>query len=134
VYSLAHLAALDSSMIAVMTLAADPPRLGKVNQLDYLPIVVERLVKGFDPLKIILFGSLARGDAGAWSDMDLLVVMPEGTDRRRKSVEMHRALFGLPVSIDLVIVFPQDLDRFRNYVGHIIKPALREGKIVYDRG
>ncbi|MBM3270731.1 MAG: nucleotidyltransferase domain-containing protein [Candidatus Sericytochromatia bacterium] len=109
------------------------PRLGKVRQRDYLPAVVERLAKGFAPLKIVLFGSVARGEEGPWSDLDLLVVMPEGTDKRKTAAAMHRALVGgLPVAADIFVVHPADLEKYRDYVGHVVRPALREGEVVYD--
>jgi predicted nucleotidyltransferase len=44
--------------------------------------IVRRIVEAVHPLRIILFGSRARGDARPDSDLDLLVVMPEGTHRR----------------------------------------------------
>ena len=58
--------------------------------------MVERIADGFDPERILLFGSRARGDAKDWSDVDLLVVMPDGTDRREAAVEMGVAVGDLP--------------------------------------
>lgn len=110
-----------------------PARLGQVNQNDFLPSMVERLVREFNPLQIILFGSLARGDADPWSDADLLVVMPEETDRRQAMVAMRRSLAGFPVSKDIFVVYPSTLVRYQDYVGHIVRDALREGKILHDR-
>ena len=49
--------------------------------------LVTQVVRAVSPLKIILFGSAARGQAGPDSDIDLLVVMPEGTHRRRQPNE-----------------------------------------------
>ena len=56
--------------------------------------MVERIADRFDPERILLFGSRARGDAKDWSDVDLLVVMPDGTDRREAAVEMGVAVGG----------------------------------------
>ena len=53
--------------------------------------MVKRLVDGFQPLRVVLFGSCARGDATRGSDVDLLVVMPEGTHTRRAAVAMLSA-------------------------------------------
>ena len=68
------------------------------------PIVarmVECLREEFDPERILLFGSRARGDAGEGSDVDLLVVMPDGTDRRETAIRMRGAaarLSGVPLA------------------------------------
>ncbi|MBM3270429.1 MAG: nucleotidyltransferase domain-containing protein [Candidatus Sericytochromatia bacterium] len=117
-----------------MALESGRPRLGHVNQYDYLPVIVERLVREFDPIRIILFGSLARRDGGPWSDADLLVVMPEGSDRRRLAAAMHRSLADLPVSKDIFVVYPSTIERFRDFVGHIVRDAIREGQVLHDRG
>ncbi|MEW6547372.1 MAG: nucleotidyltransferase domain-containing protein [Bacillota bacterium] len=53
---------------------------------DWVPEIVERLVAGFQPLQILLFGSQARGDASPDSDVDLLVVLPRITNKRETLV------------------------------------------------
>ncbi|MCY3763038.1 MAG: nucleotidyltransferase domain-containing protein, partial [Gemmatimonadetes bacterium] len=59
--------------------------------------LVADVVKSVNPLQIILFGSAARGDAGEHSDIDLLVVMPEGVHRRRTAQKLYREITGLGV-------------------------------------
>jgi len=66
--------------------------------------MTERIVQQFDPLRIILFGSQARGDAGLWSDVDLLVVLPEVTNKREAAVEVRRALANFAISKDIIIL------------------------------
>ena len=68
--------------------------------------MVERIADRFDPERILLFGSRARGDAKDWSDVDLLVVMPDGTDRREAAVEMGVAVGDLPIAKDIVVTTP----------------------------
>ena len=60
--------------------------------------MVDRIVVRFQPSRVVLFGSQARGDANEWSDVDLLVVLPNGTDRRKAAVEIHRTLGDIPVA------------------------------------
>ena len=99
---------------------------------EWLPEVVERIVERFDPLRVILFGSLARGEAGRDSDVDLLVVMPEGVeDERQVTVEILRMLKDLPISKDVVVTTPGELKRRGDLVGTVFRPALREGKVLY---
>lgn len=96
--------------------------------------MAERLVREFDPLKIVLFGSHARGEAGPHSDLDLLVVMPDGVDRRRESVAMLRALADLPVAKDVIVTTPDEIARRGDLVGTVLRPALREGRVIHERG
>lgn len=101
---------------------------------EWLPEVVERIVAGFDPLKVVLFGSLARGEANYHSDVDLLVVMPDGIeDERRVTVGILRALKDLPISKDVVVTTPEEIERRGDLVGTVFRPALREGKVLYER-
>ena len=94
---------------------------------------VERITRQFNPLRIILFGSWARGDARPDSDLDLLVVLPQIENKRRATVEILRALNGLPVSKDVVVTTPEEIARRGDVVGHVLRPALREGKVIYER-
>lgn len=101
---------------------------------DWLPEIVNRLVREFDPLKIILFGSHARGEANMHSDLDLLVVLRSVSPKRREVVEMRRALGDLPVSKDVIVTTPEEIDRRGDLVGTVLRPALREGRVLYERG
>ena len=95
--------------------------------------MVQRLIDHFDPDQIILFGSHARGTAGRGSDVDLLVVMPVTGSRREKRVEMRVALHDIPVAKDILLATPEEMQRDKDLVGTIIRPALREGKVLYAR-
>ncbi len=95
--------------------------------------MVNRIVAGFQPLRILLFGSRARGTDNRWSDVDLLVVMEEVADKRRAAVEMRRTLSDLPVSKDIIVTTPEEIARRGHIVGTVLRAALREGKVVYER-
>ena len=98
-----------------------------------IEIMVTRLVDRFDPDQIILFGSQARGTAGPGSDVDLLVVMPFSGSKRAKQLEMRVALHDIAVAKDIILATPDEVARRRDIVGTIIRPALREGKVLYAR-
>ena len=100
---------------------------------EKLKEIIRRIVAGFDPLKIILFGSHARGEGGPDSDADLLVVMRVEGSKRGKAAEIDLALWGVDLPADIIVVTPEEVERFRDIVGTIIYPALREGKVVYER-
>ena len=101
--------------------------------IDMLPEAIERLVAGFDPLRIIVFGSYARGDAQPESDLDLLVVVAHLGDKRKTAVGMIKALRGLRAAIDVVPTDPDEIARRGETPGDVLRSALREGKAVYER-
>jgi predicted nucleotidyltransferase len=95
--------------------------------------MVNRIVERFDPEKIILFGSHARGDAGPDSDVDLLVVMSVVGSKRDKMVEIGVALHDITLPKDIIVTTPEDFEWRKEIVGTIERPAVREGKVLYAR-
>jgi predicted nucleotidyltransferase len=99
------------------------------------PRVLDRLIQtvvtSVRPLRIILFGSAARGEMGPDSDLDVLVVMPQGTHRRKTAQRLYRQMGGLGVSFDIVVATPEDLESHRSNPGLIYGTILREGVEVY---
>lgn len=100
---------------------------------DFLPSVVERLVQGFHPRRIILFGSFARGDAGPDSDLDLLVVMDHVENKRNTAGDMLDTLADLPVPKDVIVTTPDEIARRGHIIGTVLEPALREGTVLYEQ-
>ena len=100
---------------------------------DYLPEAIELITREFDPLRIILFGSRARGEARADSDLDLLIVLSEIEDKRAVTIDLMRTLSDLPVSKDIVVTTPQEIAERGDVLGQILRPALREGVTIYER-
>ena len=98
---------------------------------DKIEQAVDLIVAAADPLKIILFGSAARGDMGPNSDLDMLVVIAPGQHRRRTAQRIYRDLVGLGFAVDLVVVTSDDLERFRDNPGVVIAAALEEGRELY---
>jgi len=102
---------------------------------EWLPSMVERVAKRFDPVKIIVFGSVARGEANYDSDIDLLVVFDEieKSEKRNVTVEIRRALAHFPVPKDVIVTDVDELRRRGHLVGPMLRPALEEGRVVYER-
>lgn len=92
---------------------------------------MRRIVEVARPDRIILFGSAARGTAGPDSDLDLLVIKRDVPHRGRLAEQIHMNFFGLDASVDVVVATPDDLERFGDKVGSILRPALREGRVIY---
>ena len=97
---------------------------------EILEEIVRRIVKAVQPKKIILFGSAAREEMGPDSDLDLLVVKPCG-HRRRTARKIERSLIGIGIPTDVIVAKPEDIQRYKNTIGLIYRPALREGKTIY---
>jgi predicted nucleotidyltransferase len=119
-----------------MAVAAAPPSGPQPHPAvaGVLPEIIARLVTRFRPEQIILFGSQARGDARPDSDVDLLVVLPHVANKREAMVAMLSALRDLPVAKDVVVTTPDEIERRGHLIGSVLRPALREGRVVYDRG
>lgn len=92
--------------------------------------IVRRIVQVAQPEKIILFGSAARGEMGPHSDVDLLVAKC-GAHRRKLAMAIYRSLRGVGWAKDVIVVTPEDIERYGTCPALIIEPALREGRIVY---
>ncbi len=93
--------------------------------------IVQRIVEIAQPERIILFGSAARGEMGPHSDLDILVVK-SGADHWGLSGKIRRALRGTNAAVDLVVATPENIERYKDSHPLVYKPALREGRVVYD--
>lgn len=90
--------------------------------------IVRRVVEVANPDRIILFGSAARGDMGADSDIDLLIVKSGVPHRRRLAQQIYANLFGVPVPVDIVVVTPEDIVRSAGKVSTILTAVLAGGR------
>ena len=93
--------------------------------------IIRRIVEVAQPEKIILFGSAARGEMNRHSDVDLLVVK-EGMHRRDMARRIYENLWGVGAAVDVVVGTPADVERYKDSHALVIKPALREGRVVYE--
>lgn len=92
--------------------------------------IIRRIAATAQPEKIILFGSAARGDMGPHSDVDLLIVK-EGANALDTTLQIYRNLYGVGAAVDAVVVSPRDVERYNESPALVIKPALKEGRVVY---
>ncbi|MGC9400536.1 MAG: nucleotidyltransferase domain-containing protein [Anaerolineae bacterium] len=99
---------------------------------DVLDDIIRRIVEVAQPEKIIMFGSAARGEMGPHSDVDLLVIK-SGAHRRRLAQEIYMHMRGAGQAVDVIVVTPEDVERYKNSFALVIEPALREGKVIYAR-
>ena len=95
--------------------------------------ITRRLIEYYHPVRICLFGSVARGDAGPDSDLDFCVVLPDDAPASLYRAGIHRGLWDLGTAADIVRL---PLTNFEASAAHVVSslPAmvLREGRLLYD--
>ncbi|MBM4251852.1 MAG: nucleotidyltransferase domain-containing protein [Deltaproteobacteria bacterium] len=99
--------------------------------LQSVQIIVAQIVSLVNPTRIILFGSSARGTTGPDSDLDILVVMPDGTHRRKTAQLLYKSVRRNGIPLDFVVATEDDLIRHKDDFWTVICPALQEGKVLY---
>jgi uncharacterized protein len=107
------------------------PSAVSVDDGEAIREMVQIIVRRFNPSRVILFGSRARGDARPDSDVDLLEVMPAVDDRRALAIAIRRALAGSALPKDVIVTTPQEIADRGDLVGTTLQAALREGVVVY---
>jgi predicted nucleotidyltransferase len=100
---------------------------------EWVPDIVAAIVERFDPLQIILYGSVARGDDGPDSDIDLLVVLPEIAERYWETEAQLSSVATIGPATDVLIATPQEIADRRDVPGSSVYWPLREGRVVYER-
>lgn len=101
---------------------------------EWVPEVVADIVAAADPRQIILFGSVARGDEGPDSDIDVLVVLPEVDPARRHELMGDlRVAIKAPVPVDVFVTDPAEIARRKDLIGSFLYWPMREGQVVYEQ-
>ena len=92
---------------------------------------VRRLVDASHPVKVILFGSHARGDSTDDSDLDFVVIVPNVRDRFVEMVRLNRALASLRIPVDVLVYSTKEVEERGELPGTALREALTEGKVLY---
>ena len=99
------------------------------------PRVLDRLIQtvvtSVRPLRIILFGSAARGEMRTESDLDVAVVVPEGFDPHMVSEQLYPRMVGMGVAVEIVVTTPEQLARHQSSIGMLHRDIGREGRELY---
>jgi predicted nucleotidyltransferase len=102
---------------------------------EWADVLVETLVAEFNPVRILLFGSVAAGSDGPDSDIDLLVVLDDAPieERRRLMFEMRKATRDVAAPHDLLVTSAADLARNSTRPGTTEFEPAQHGLAVYER-
>jgi len=113
-------------------IARQDPRPWEVNP-EKISAAVRKIIEVSRPLKLILFGSYIRGEANIDSDLDVVVITPDNIENPRKeSVRIRRALRGISMPMDILVVPYSKWEELKNLPGLIYREASMKGKVVYE--
>ena len=96
--------------------------------------IMRCIVDAAHPLKIILFGSRARGGHGPGSDLDILVIEESSEPRHIRARNLYGAVSGIErdVDVDIVVYTPREAWEWSAVPDALVTTAIREGKVVYE--
>lgn len=98
------------------------------------PVVVAEIVREVQPLEVILFGSVAQGEDGPDSDIDVLVVLDQVAAEEKRPMMVHiRSAIHTFAPVDVLVTDPVEIALRRDDVGSMLYWPLREGRTVYSR-
>lgn len=97
-----------------------------------LDLIISRICSIAEPDKIIVFGSVGRGNANKNSDIDLLIIKSGSYDPISLAGDIYVNLHGIRQSVDILIYSPEEIERNHQFFGSVLYPALQEGRVVYE--
>jgi predicted nucleotidyltransferase len=95
--------------------------------------VSKKIIENFNPEKIILFGSSARGTQTKDSDIDLLVIMDSKQRPAKRSMEISKVCRPKFISMDILVRTPEEIKKRLQIGDYFIKEILEKGKVLYAR-
>ncbi len=96
--------------------------------------ILRRLVAAYQPERVYLFGSKARGDEGPDSDYDLMVVVPDSAPpERRRSRLAYQVLWGSGTAADVLVSTRESFDSRLAVKASLPATIVREGELLYAR-
>lgn len=109
---------------------ADKIREQKLN--NNLDKIVKALKKEYRPEKIVLFGSLASGQVGEWSDIDLLIIKDTKKNPLERKREVNK-ICDVNIAFDPIIFTPREIQTRLYWKDYFIEKILNKGKVLYEK-
>ena len=94
--------------------------------------MTNRIVSVANPARVLLFGSAVSGKMTKDSDLDVLVVVRGAIHRRQMAQRIYRNLHGLGIAIDIIVATEEDVQKYGQRKGSVLKPALQYGRVLYE--
>lgn len=94
--------------------------------------IIKKIVKNFNPQKIILFGSYSNGTPTEESDLDLLIIKDSDLPTRLQNRKVRKILGGLKVPVDVIVKTTEEFETYKDIIGTIVYPANKFGKVIYE--
>jgi predicted nucleotidyltransferase len=98
---------------------------------EQLESFADRILEIVGPMKIVLFGSYASGEATEDSDVDILLVCDSDKPKHRRIQEIRRALRPLPFPVDILVYTPEEIRRYENEEGTFVHHVLTTGRVMH---
>jgi predicted nucleotidyltransferase len=106
---------------------------GAVDIRQPLAEALKKILAVTSPSSVILFGSHARGDADAGSDIDLMVIEATVDNPALEAVRLYRAVGWVGIGVDILVYSEHEFARRSAVPGTVLHQALTEGRVVYER-
>ncbi len=94
--------------------------------------IIERIIADFSPKLIIVFGSVARHEAGDHSDLDLLVVMDTNLKGAKRAAVIHRRMIDIAMPMDVFVLTPSEYEANKDDRYSFVSEIVRTGIVVYE--
>ena len=94
--------------------------------------VIERIIDVFSPELIIVFGSVARHEAGDHSDLDILVVMDTTLKGAKRAAAIHSQTTDFMMPLDVLVLTPSEFDANKDNRYSFASEIVRTGMIAYE--
>ena len=99
---------------------------------DLVRATIDAIVREFRPEIIIVFGSVAKGTADEYSDLDILVVMDTDMDYYSRSSAIYRAVYKLHIPKDILVLTPEEFEQDKDNALSFTSEIVRTGKVAYE--
>ena len=104
-----------------------------MNGKENISEIVNKIASGYNPEKIILFGSYATGNPNEDSDLDLFVIKDTDLPRPQRTVLVRKMIYGSMIPIDLIVYTPKEIEESKENKFGFVYEVLNNGKTLYER-